>query len=184
MDRRQKKTREAIFNAFCDLLSKKHYDKITVAEIIEAADIGRATFYAHFETKDFLLKALCEELFCHIFDAESGEVSVHKHIFECEAPPHLLLHLLEHLERNDRNILRLLTCENNELFLKYFKENLKNLIEKNAPVFASDKSRNLPQDFWLNHIASSFVECVRWWIESGFEKSPKEILTYFEVLIK
>ena len=52
MDRRQKKTREAIINAFCDILSKKHYNQITVGEIIQRADVGRATFYAHFETKD------------------------------------------------------------------------------------------------------------------------------------
>ena len=48
MDRRQRKSREAIFNAFICLLSKKHYNKITVGEIIEIADIGRATFYSHF----------------------------------------------------------------------------------------------------------------------------------------
>jgi len=40
MDRRQRKTREAIFNAFTELLSKKDFNQITVGEIIEHADIG------------------------------------------------------------------------------------------------------------------------------------------------
>ena len=184
MDRRQKKTREAIFNAFCDLLSKKHYDKITVAEIISAADIGRATFYSHFETKDFLLKALCEELFCHLFDAAIGDTTRHKHIFECEAPPSLLLHLLENIKKNDRNILRLLSCKNNEFFLRCFKENLKILIEKNITAFKSDNPKSLPMDFWVNHITASFVECVNWWIESSLEIPPEKLLEYFEALIK
>ena len=58
MDRRQRKTREAIFRAFTELLTRESYARITIAEIIEAADVGRTTFYAHFETKDDLLRAL------------------------------------------------------------------------------------------------------------------------------
>ena len=93
MDRRQRKTREAIFSAFIDLLSKKDFGQITVGEIITHADVGRATFYSHFETKDYLLKELCEELFCHIFDATNNEQSEHRHLFDCDAPNSVFLHL-------------------------------------------------------------------------------------------
>ena len=51
-------TKYSIFNAFTALLSEKDFNQITVGEIIDGADVGRATFYAHFETKDFLLKEL------------------------------------------------------------------------------------------------------------------------------
>lgn len=179
MDRRQRKTRELIFKAFIELLSKKDFSQITVGEIIERADVGRATFYAHFETKDFLLKALCEELFCHIFDAENKEQSEHRHIFDCDAPNSVFLHLFQHLQKNDNNILELLSCQNNELFLRYFKMNLQRLIVSQLSLFEMRKSDKLPDSFWINHIASTFVETVRWWVDNGMKESPETIVEYF-----
>ena len=183
MDRRQRKTREAIFGAFSELLSKKHYHQITVGEIIERADVGRATFYAHFETKDFLLKELCEELFCHIFESAEEGKEKHRHIFECEAPSSVFLHLLQHLQNNDNNILELLACDNNELFLGYFKDNLKELISKQLHLFSNKATEDLPRDFWINHISATFVEAVRWWIDNGKKESPQTLSDYFQMAL-
>lgn len=183
MDRRQKRTREAIFRAFTELLSNRHYNGITVGEIIERADVGRATFYAHFETKDFLLKEFCEELFCHIFDTAQEGNEKHRHIFDCDDTSSVILHLLHHLQKNDNNILELLACENNELFLRYFKENLKILIQKQPQIFGNKKGQNLPDDYWVNFVSSTFVETVRWWIDSGMSSSPETISEYFLTVI-
>jgi AcrR family transcriptional regulator len=59
LDRRQKRTRQAIFNAFSQLLSKYNYNQISVQQIIDTANIGRTTFYSHYETKESLLEDLC-----------------------------------------------------------------------------------------------------------------------------
>ncbi|MBQ1211578.1 MAG: TetR/AcrR family transcriptional regulator [Clostridia bacterium] len=177
MDRRQRKTREAIFAAFTELLGKKEFTQITVGEIIEKADVGRATFYAHFETKDYLLKELCEELFCHIFDAVEG--TKHRHIFECDSEGSVFLHLFEHLTKNDRHILELLSCPNNELFLRYFGSNLRKMAQTQLPLFEARKDPRLPEGFWVDHIAATFVETVRWWLENGRKESPERLTEYF-----
>ena len=179
MDRRQRKTREAIFGAFIDLLSEKEYGKITVGEIIKNADVGRATFYAHFETKDYLLKEMCEELFCHVFDAAGDGQPEHRLIFECDAPDSVFLHLFQHILKNDNNILTLLSGQNNELFLQYFKDNLKKVAENQLSQFAKRKSEILPEGFWIDHIAATFVETLRWWIDNGMKETPEVITEYF-----
>ena len=179
MDRRQRKTREAIFGAFTFLLSKKEFDKITVGEIIEKADVGRATFYAHFETKDFLLKELCEDLFCHIFDSFRDTPVSHRHIFDCDEHESVFLHLFRHLYKNDNHILDLLSSRNNEVFLRYFRENLNKLTKTQLPLFSKRKDAKLPVDFWANHVAYTFIETVRWWAENGLRESPETIVEYF-----
>jgi len=179
MDRRQRKTREAIFKAFIELLSEKEFGQITVGEIISRADVGRATFYAHFETRDFLLKALCEELFCHIFDAMNKENPEHRHLFDCEAPDSVFLHLFQHVRNNDNNLLKLLSGRNNELFLRYFRSNLQRLVISQLPLFAARKHERLPDEFWTDHVAATFVETLRWWIDHGLKESPETITEYF-----
>ena len=182
MDRRQRKTREGIFNALIVLLAQKEFGQITVSEIIEQADISRATFYAHFETKEFLLKALCEELFCHIFDGVENHAN-HRHIFDCDAPDSVFLHLVQHLQKNDNHILDLLAGQNNELFLQYFKTNLQKLVESELPSFAHRMDAKLPESFWVDHIASVFVDTIRWWIAGGMKESPEAITEYFYLAV-
>jgi len=184
MDRRQRKTREAIFGAFTELLSQKSFNQITVGEIIDRADIGRATFYAHFETKDYLLKALSEELFCHIFDAADAHSKQHKHIFDCDAPDSVFLHLFQHIQKNDNRILDLLACRNNDLFLHYFKTGLVHLVEAQYETFEPDKAADLPKAFWINHIAVTFVETTRWWIEHKMQQSPEQITKFFLLAVQ
>ena len=94
MDRRQQKTRAAIFAAFSKLLAEKSYGKITVQEIIDTANIGRTTFYDHFETKDDLLKALCEELFGHIIRSAEDCTHTHGLYSDGSAPGSVFCHLL------------------------------------------------------------------------------------------
>lgn len=178
MDRRKRKTRDAIFKAFIELLSQKDFANITVSEIIERADIGRATFYTHFETKDFLLKEMCEELFCHLFDTLYGQ-NDHHHIFDCNAKDSVFLHLFKHLEKNDNQILDLLSGDNNQLFLKYFKSELFRLVELQLDDLKKEKHVGLPRDFLANHIASTFVETVKWWQNTKHKISAEKITDYF-----
>ncbi len=175
MDRRQRKTRAAIYSAFTQLLSKKDFSQVTVQEIIDAADVGRATFYAHFETKDYLLKEMCEELFGHIL----GRADTH---YKCDINCSFYLHLLRHIKNNDDNILRLFSGKNNELFLWYFKRSLSGMLLDIIDPEVVDELK-IPQDFLVNYISSVFTQTVLWWADRGFFESPEQISGYLESVI-
>lgn len=56
-DRRVERTKRQLKKALGELLSERGYDEVTVQDIVDRADVGRSTFYAHFESKEDLLFA-------------------------------------------------------------------------------------------------------------------------------
>ena len=47
---------------FSKRINQKNFETITVQEIIDLADVGRSTFYSHYESKELLLDELCRYL--------------------------------------------------------------------------------------------------------------------------
>src|SRR5690349_1471235 len=54
-DRRSQRTQQLLSTALVELMQQKRYDAITVQDIIDHANVGRSTFYAHYLDKDDLL---------------------------------------------------------------------------------------------------------------------------------
>lgn len=61
-DRRIRKTRRAIRDAFVELVLEHGYEAVSVEAVIQRADIVRATFYAHYRDKADLLASIVREL--------------------------------------------------------------------------------------------------------------------------
>ena len=175
MDRRQKKTRDAIFAAFRRLLAKKRFEHITVQEIIDEANVGRSTFYAHFETKDALLKEMCTDIFQHVFSRTPSSEATHDFSSERPTLPVQLTHILYHLKDSERDITALFASESGELFITYFKGYLSELFAFHREAFSSEA----PADFLQNHLTGSFVEAVRWWIRDGMKEEPERVVSYY-----
>ena len=174
MDRRQQKTRKAIFRAFTDLLERKNYGSITVQEIIDEADIGRSTFYAHFETKDELLKALCRDIFAHVFSEELMKERTHDFSLSGSDMRPKVTHILYHLQDSRAYIRGILSSESGELFMQYFKEYLTEVFDR----VLAEETFDVPRDYMLNHMVCDFTESVRWWMKHE-QYTPEEIAEFY-----
>lgn len=60
--RRRDATRERIFRVAMDLFAERGFESVTVADIAEAADIGKGTFFTHFPTKADLFRHVSEQV--------------------------------------------------------------------------------------------------------------------------
>jgi AcrR family transcriptional regulator len=54
-DRRVRRTRRILHEALISLILEKGYERTTVQDVLDRADVGRSTFYAHFRDKEALL---------------------------------------------------------------------------------------------------------------------------------
>lgn len=172
MDRRLQKTKQAIFGAFDRLIVKRDYAKISVQNIIDEANVGRSTFYEHFETKDELLRQKCTDLFEHIFSPHGSEKThefTKNSTFE-QKIEHILYHLLD-----DKKVIKgILSSESGDIFLQYFRNYLLDMVRTTDIAIT-----NIPQEFLFNHIVGSFIEAVRWWVKSDFSENPENLTKYY-----
>ncbi|PID78204.1 MAG: TetR family transcriptional regulator [Deltaproteobacteria bacterium] len=179
MDRRQHKSREAIFKAFGELLDRKKYSRITVQNIIDRADVGRSTFYAHFSTKDHLLKLMCKKVFEHVFSKDLTSEETHDFSDKNNLEAYIS-HILYHLNDNKENLAGILSGESGELFMMYLNEYI-------ARMFSSCISKgrmSVPPDFVINHLTGSFAETLKWWIKGPMKYSPDETARFFMAVNK
>lgn len=73
-DRRVRRSRKLIVQAFERLLGERPYAQITVSAIAREADIDRKTFYQHFGSIDGLLAALADVLAEQVLDQVAAEL--------------------------------------------------------------------------------------------------------------
>ncbi len=68
-DRRIERTRGSILSAFRALLLERGFENVTVRDVIERANVGRSTFYEHFQSKDDVLYDLLAPVMTPLADA-------------------------------------------------------------------------------------------------------------------
>ena len=56
MDKRISKTRDAIIDAYLELIFEKKEQKITISELAQRANIARKTFYLHYESLEDIMR--------------------------------------------------------------------------------------------------------------------------------
>ena len=166
-NRRVSKTKKAIYQAFLQVLNDKGYDATTVQDIIDLADVGRSTFYCHYESKELLLDELCRYLFHHLFERE-------EHL----TTEDYLAHIFLHFQKNQDHVTSLLFSKND-----YFLRQLHNELEHHVyPMVADDLQEaypTIPFSYLQHFVVTNFIETLTWWLKKGQTYTEDQVVRFY-----
>lgn len=182
-DRRIQRTRALLHKALGSLIREKAYDRITVADILNRASVSRSTFYIHFRNKDELLTSGMRALLLGVLSANGrATVGVGERMVTFSLP--LLTHISQH-----RSSTRARLGERGRAILhQHLRRVLSEWIAQTIHgegSLRSARSRRSPlvPELLAQHIASTFVLVLHWWIDHGGATTAAQADSLFRALV-
>jgi AcrR family transcriptional regulator len=176
-DRRSKRTRQTLIHALIELLGSKHYDQITVQDIVDCANVGRSTFYAHFEDKDQLLKggfeSLLDTLVEHLsLDEATGGLSFDVSMLFQHAQGHFNLY---------RALIwgsgfDVITIGGHAALSEKIAQRMSQLTRGEDPA-------SVPLPVLAYSVAGSLLILLKWWLDNKMPYPPEQMNEFFQELV-
>ncbi|HKU31483.1 TetR/AcrR family transcriptional regulator [Arthrobacter sp. NyZ413] len=176
-DRRVRRTRAALTQALLVLMTTKSYEAITVQDLIDRADVGRSTFYAHFADKDELLDESVE-----VLRAMVEEPGVPHRPTRGQPLPFATIFF--HHVSDQRGLLSALLGHGASGTVTV---RLERVLQETAEaqlraLIKPGQAQAVPLELLARAAVASCLACLRWWIDTGFNNTPDELDTMFREL--
>ena len=170
MDRRQRKTEEAISRALNQLLEEgRDINTISVRELTAAADITRSTFYLHYHDIPDLINSYLSEYLNNIASIIQKDYSQ-----EPGKDRNLYLQLLKFMEDNHQRTSLVFSTRNYSSYSRFIEEGI-------VPYLEAKYHAYLPQaDQKKLHTISVYtsrgtVGIILEWIAGGYQESGRQV---------
>lgn len=181
IDRRVGRTRAALHHALISLILKKDYEAITIEEICDAANVGRSTFYGHYNSKDDLHRSGIENL---------RRVLVEHRPHAPERP--------DSSEQRGFNFSQILfrhAYDHKELFralggrrggavaLAAIGQILSEVVHNELAAADGKKSpEDAPRELVVQYVTGACMAVLTWWLDGGAKLPPERIGAIFQRL--
>jgi len=172
-DRRVKRTQKALARALISLTLEKGYDAITIRDITDQAEIGYATFFRHYHDKDALLKDVLDV----VLDELAGLLTVPMHEADHKMTGTLIFRYVQ--EHNEVVLVLLSSRGSARLVRRIIESGTQSMLSQNS---APSESR-IPPEIAANHLVTSAVSLIQWWIEHEMPYSPEQMGLIYQDLI-
>ncbi|MCA9904547.1 MAG: TetR family transcriptional regulator [Anaerolineae bacterium] len=170
IDRRVQRTRALLRRALIQLIEEKGYDAVTIQDITERANLGRTTFYLHYESKDDLMLDHHAE-----FAAQLTLRVLSQDELLGDTPPDDVETLLQELADHKQIYFTLMRAKNSDA-VKWgiHKQMADNLLESLRTAYP-DREPAIPVDVLANYIVGAHFALIDWWLTYRTQQSAKAV---------
>lgn len=181
-DARAVRTRAELAAALLALMHEKGFGDISVQEICERAQVGRSTFYAHFQDKD--------ELFIRhtvVFARAMGEQLAWDEALRGYRFP--AGRLFEHVRLMKPLFDSLARARKSEFILKLWHNNIAEMFERRilavrgAGPAAAAAANAIPAAILAQQLTGTLLTLLAWWMEHHFPLTERELEQQYQRLI-
>lgn len=176
-DRRSQRSQHALIDALIELMAEKSYDSISIKEIVEKANVGRSTFYAHYQTKDDLVRGgfeliLDETLNQIVYNDKEDNLTFDLTMFFKHAEGHYQFY---------KNLMwgsgyKILTQD--ELVILSEK-----IQQRFANCFSIDNNNSVPLNILSYSFSGSLFILLKWWLDNKMPLPPEKMNNVFQILV-
>ncbi len=176
MDRRIRKTREAILNAFSGLIAEKNFEQITINEIADRADLNRGTVYLHYKDKFDLLDQCIETHLVKLLESCIGEDTA------CFPSKPALQHAFQYLEQN----AAIYHCLLVDRGIPAFRDRLLVVLVQglSEQVEIHDIYPDVNKEVLVQFLASAIAGTLEWWIRQSTPCPATDIAEHLWLLFE
>ena len=177
-DRQVQKTQNLLRGALGSLIAEKPYDSIVVKEILDRANVGRSTFYMHFQDKDDLLVSGIHEM---LGPVPMGPLSVKGH----DSLLWFSLPVFEHHYRHAHAWGDKIGARGRAILHDHLRKVLARVIAnamKKDLRMARKVAHQIPVEVVSEYVASTFVLVLNWWLDKRMPLPPNEVNDIFYAL--
>lgn len=162
-----------------ELILEKGYDSVTVQEITDRANLGRATLYVHYNDKDDLLLQSLTEIFDQLI-AETGKLPVPLGM-ESERDP-LILVIFRHAAKHRALYRVMLRSGGAATLLGKIKTYMADICREVILSVIPKENLPIPLEILVYHMVGSLIALLEWWLENDLPYKPEEMSDMFRRL--
>ena len=178
-DRRSERTRQLLNTALIELMLEQRYDEITVQDIIDRANIGRSTFYAHYLDKEDLLVSG----FTQVLDTLSQHPQQHDEGENPALPS--LARFFQHVQEHHQLYKALVHGGGiDRLFKKSHQHMRRNIEQHLAALIPAGQAPAAPLPLVADYLSGAILSMLTWWLDNDMPYSPEHMDMLFQQLVR